>query len=100
MPEVRTDIKQSLKDVGKTIADLCRESDINYKRLSGLINGYWCFRSNESHCIELILEDWANEKSGTPKIQSDQICDYCVGNGSCGKEPSLECFNGIEILKK
>lgn len=31
------------------------------------------------------------------KIQSSHICDYCIENGFCGKTPSLDCFDGIEL---
>lgn len=41
MPEIRSDIKETLRQAGRTLADLCRETGIEYKRLSGIVNGYW-----------------------------------------------------------
>jgi hypothetical protein len=32
------------------------------------------------------------------ELCSNNICDYCVEGGFCGKKPSLKCFEGINII--
>lgn len=63
MPELRDDIKIYLIELQKTTADLCRDSGIDYKRLSGGINGYWHFRADENGKILETIERWENEKN-------------------------------------
>lgn len=62
MPEIRTDIKQSLKEIGRTLADLCRSSGIHYKRLSGAVNGYWNLKYDEEIKIKSIIAEWLDDK--------------------------------------
>ena len=59
MPDIRDDIKGSLHELGHSMADLCREAGINYKRLSGIVNGYWYARPEEDRKIRKTLEGWA-----------------------------------------
>ena len=68
MPEIRTDIKKTLQEVNRTLAELCRATDINYKRLSGGVNGYWNFRPKEEFKIKQILATWMDDKQ--------EVCGY------------------------
>ena len=54
-------IKQRVSDCDKTVADLCRATGINYKRLSGAVNGYWNLKPNLLRKIADVVDCWENE---------------------------------------
>ena len=58
MPAIRNDIKRKLKDCGRSIVDLSRECEIEYRRLTGNLNGYWHIREEEEQRIRLTLAKW------------------------------------------
>lgn len=62
MPDIRNDIKTSLRNVGHSMADLCRETGINYKRLSGIVNGYWYARPEEERSIHEAISAWTEDR--------------------------------------
>ena len=58
MPAIRTDIKSDLKMCRHTMADLCRETGIQYRRLAGAVMGYWFLRPEEEKQIRETLQAW------------------------------------------
>ena len=62
MPSIRHDIKTDLKACGRSMADLSRETDIHYRRLAGVVMGYWYLRPEEEKKIREIIRSWKNTK--------------------------------------
>jgi hypothetical protein len=58
MPAIRQDIKDSCETTGHSLADLSRETDILYPRLSGAVNGYWHLKNQEEERIRRLLLEW------------------------------------------
>lgn len=58
MPQIRDDIKRRVKATGHTLADLSRETNVLYARLSGAVNGYFFLKSVEEIRIEKLLSRW------------------------------------------
>lgn len=65
MPMKRDDITKQCEDVGKTGADLSREVDMDYRRLSGILLGYWHARPEEERKIQSVLRQWRNDSTQT-----------------------------------
>ena len=61
MPNIRYDQKKNLKSCSKTAADLSRTTGIEYRRLSGALNGYWYLRPEEDLLIRKTIEEWLKE---------------------------------------
>ena len=57
--EIRKDIKQLLKGVGKSGADLSRELDMNYDLLNAYLNGRKKMPRELDTAIEAVIEKWA-----------------------------------------
>jgi len=64
MAAIRDDIKQGCADTGHSLADLARQADIHYPRLSGFVNGYWRFQPEEECRIRKIIESWRTTPKG------------------------------------
>ena len=58
MPSIRSDIKGDLKMCRRSMADLCRETGIQYRRLAGAVMGYWYLRPEEERQIREALQAW------------------------------------------
>lgn len=58
MTGIKLDLKQELRECGRTIADLSRSTMIEYRRLSGYMNGYFSIRPDEETEIYRQIEDW------------------------------------------
>ena len=61
MPDIRDDIKLSVRLCGKSIASVSRATGIEYRRLSGFVNGYWYISPEEEANIRRVIEQWKNE---------------------------------------
>ncbi len=64
MPCIRHDLKDQLKKCSKTMADLSRETGIQYRRLAGAIMGYWYLRPEEEKQINNTILAWNNDANG------------------------------------
>ena len=58
MPAIRNDIKTDLKLCRRSLADLCRETGIHYRRLAGAVMGYWYLRPEGEKQIRVALQSW------------------------------------------
>ena len=59
MPEIQLALRNKIKHAGKTIADVARESQITYSRLSGFFNGYHDLGYEQKKKIEKIISNWS-----------------------------------------
>jgi hypothetical protein len=62
MPQVRKDIKQACGECRRSMADLSRETDISYLRMSGWINGYWNIKPQEEKRVKEKLVEWGKKE--------------------------------------
>lgn len=62
MPEPRYELKKTLDNNGKTLADLCRATNIPYPRLSGAVNGYWKLNKADEKEIQKYIDKIDNRK--------------------------------------
>jgi hypothetical protein len=62
MNDYRIEMRNDLKEAGKTIADLSRASAIPYKRLSGFFCRYWYLSHEEERQVRNILLLWSEER--------------------------------------
>lgn len=61
MAATREDIKDNLRSAGRSIADLSRDTDIPYPRLSGALNGYWSLPWKQEDAVRAALRRYAGE---------------------------------------
>ena len=61
MPQVRNEDLSQLIQMKKYVADLCRETNIEYKRLSGILHGYWNARPEEDRAIRKAFSNWKGQ---------------------------------------
>jgi hypothetical protein len=62
LPKERIDIREKLKAAKKSIADLCRETKIDYRRLSGIINGYWVGKPEQEKRIQDAIKSFESKQ--------------------------------------
>lgn len=58
MPQIREDVKNRLKTLGREQSDLARELDMDYNRMNRWINGTLSIRPEEETKILEHLKQW------------------------------------------
>lgn len=61
MPAVQAKLKADLKVSKHSLADVCRETGIDYRRLAGYMNGYWYLNISEEQKVHNIIDQWLKE---------------------------------------
>ena len=65
-------IKSKLDRVGKSVADVSRETGLPYQRLSGYVNGYWALSDEQQNAFDGCLKRAECRIHGKPGRPDEQ----------------------------
>jgi|WetSurMetagenome_2_1015567.scaffolds.fasta_scaffold71170_2 hypothetical protein len=63
MTDYRENLEKELKELGKTKAQLARETGIDYKRISGFFCRYWFLSIEDEKNVRSVLSQWQRTRN-------------------------------------